>query len=258
MGSAVHRAIDTNARMLDRPPPVTGASDSAQRTNGLARSPMETATLGATSYPTLDTESSDSCAVSRRSMCPRSASARSKTCASRNEAADAKSGASASADRRPATVRSPTSVVPTIPSKSRVLLLKSTSQFRVLALHALQLRHLRSPELARTRYRRRDTDRFGVLQVRVDGSYHDARLYRYQVDSYERDAYPRVDHDALVQYTIKNIDEGTTTRRAFDGHWREGWSLKRSAVAMRLTCGCVRRRRLRFRPSLLRESFERA
>src|SRR6058998_1930923 len=121
-------------------------------------------------------------------MCPRSASARSNTCASRNEAADAKSGASASAERSPATVRSPTSVSPISPSRSRVLLLKSTSQFRVLSLHPLQLGHLPCAKLTWARHRCRDTDGFGVLQVRIDGSYHDARFHGYEVDSDERDA----------------------------------------------------------------------
>src|SRR5689334_9496626 len=182
IGSAVHRAIETNARMLDRPPPVTGASESAQRTSGLERSPIEIAACGAAdSYPTLDTEIRDSCAVSSRSMWPRSASARSSTCARRNEAADAKSGASASAERSPATVRSPTSVAPISPSRSRVLLLKSTSQFRVLFLHSLQLRHLGSAELARTRYRSGNAYRLRVLQVCVNGSYYDARLHGHEV-----------------------------------------------------------------------------
>src|SRR3954470_1418936 len=134
-------------------------------------------------------------------MCPRSASTISSTCASRNAAAEAKSGASASAERSPATVRSPTSVGPISPSRSRVLLLKSTSQLRVLALHPLELGHLACSELARTRYRRRDAHCFRVLQIGVDGRDHNARLHRHEIDSYERDASPRVDHDTLVQNT---------------------------------------------------------
>src|SRR5947209_16779843 len=98
-------------------------------------------------------------------MCPRSASARSTTCASKNAAAEAKSGASASAERRPATVRSLTSVPPINPSSSRVLLLKPTSQFHVLALHSLQLGHLTRPKLARPGDRAGDAHRFLILQV---------------------------------------------------------------------------------------------
>ena len=39
--NVVQRAIDTNARMLERPPPVTGTSASAHSTSGLDRSPIE-------------------------------------------------------------------------------------------------------------------------------------------------------------------------------------------------------------------------
>src|SRR5690349_9673968 len=155
----------------------------------------------------LDIEASDSCAVSRRSICPRSASARSSTCASKKAAAEEKSGASASADRTLATVRSPTSVAPINPSRSRVLLFKSTSQLRILALHALELRHLARSKLARTRYRRRDAHCLRILQVRIDRCDDHSCLDRHQIDSNERDAYPRVDDDALVQYSVENIDE---------------------------------------------------
>src|SRR5438105_14892056 len=140
-------------------------------------------------------------------MCPRSASVRSSTCASRNDDADGKSGASASADRTLATVRSPTSVAPINPSRSRVLLLKSTSQLRILALHALELRHLDRSKLTRTRYRRRDAHCLRVFQVRVDRRDDDPRFDRHEIDADERDADPRIDDDALVQYTVQNIDE---------------------------------------------------
>src|SRR5689334_11747199 len=155
----------------------------------------------------LETESSDSCAVSSRSMCPRSASAKSSTCASRNDAADEKSGASASAERTAATVRSPTSVGPINPSRSRVLLLKPTSQLRILALHALELRHLARSKLTRTRHRCCNADSLRVLQVRIDRGHDHAGLDGHQIDSDERDAYPCVDDDALVQNTVENIDE---------------------------------------------------
>ena len=135
IGSAVQRPRDTKDLMLERGPPAAGANVSAESTSGWERSLTEIVTSGGgASYPRLTTETRLSCALSRRSMWPRSAPASSSTCASRKDAADAKSGASASAERRPAIERSPISVAPISPSRSRVLLLKPTSQLRILPL----------------------------------------------------------------------------------------------------------------------------
>src|SRR5690348_9460990 len=50
------------------------------------------------------------------------------------------------------------------------------------------------------------TNGIGVLQIRVDGCHHDACFNRDQVNADEGDAHPGVNNDALVQYSVEDID----------------------------------------------------
>src|SRR5207249_3070552 len=56
------------------------------------------------------------------------------------------------------------------------------------------------------------------LQVGLDGGNDHERLDRYEVDAHERDAYPRVDHDALVENTVKSLDLAAGRDRSLDNH----------------------------------------
>src|SRR5687768_5626467 len=47
---------------------------------------------------------------------------------------------------------------------------------------------------------------FSVLEVSVNPSNNHTRFDRDQVDTYEGDSDPGVNHDALVEHTIKNIN----------------------------------------------------
>jgi len=51
----------------------------------------------------------------------------------------------------------------------------------------------------------RQTYRFGVFEIRIDGGDDYARFDCDQVDTHERDSHPRVDYDALVENSIKNV-----------------------------------------------------
>src|SRR5690349_24032900 len=153
-----------------------------------------------------------------RIMHPRLLRVRSTTRSSRNDAAAAKSGASASADRRPASCRSPIGeIIPAIRA-SPALLLKPTSQFGVLSLDSLQFIHRALRKFTRARCRRHAADGFRVFQIRVDRRDDHACFDRDEVDTHQRYPYPRIDHDTLIENAIEYVDEGTTTRGAFDGH----------------------------------------
>src|SRR5262249_3601944 len=60
--------------------------------------------------------------------------------------------------------------------------------------------------------------RFRVLEVRVDGRHHHPRLYGDEVDAHQRDADPCVDHDALVEHAIEDVDETGSTGCSFNWH----------------------------------------
>src|SRR3954467_6440651 len=144
-----------------------------------------------------------------RSMHDRCTPVMSASCASRNAAADGKSGASASAERRLAICRSPGDATSPNWPRSPVLLLKPASQLHILALYAFKLAAGCVAELPRTRDRCRDADGLGVLEVRVDRSHDDSCFDGHEVDADQRHTDPRVDDDTLVEYAIEYVDEGT-------------------------------------------------
>src|SRR6185503_9306085 len=118
---------------------------------------------------------------SRRNIAARGAPASSASCAKRNDAAARKSGASAKPERRPAIERSPSTAILRYPTMLAIAKLELAAQLRVLALHSLEL--VTRTDLARARHRRRDADRFRVLQICVDGRHDDARFHRHQIDA---------------------------------------------------------------------------
>src|SRR5713226_5640549 len=54
--------------------------------------------------------------------------------------------------------------------------------------------------------------------VGSDGRDHDARLAGEQVDAHERHANPSVNHDALVEYPVENVDEVAAAGGALTRH----------------------------------------
>src|SRR5262249_21681403 len=70
----------------------------------------------------------------------------------------------------------------------------------------------------RLRNRSDRADRFGVLQVRIDRSDHDARLDGNQIDTDQRDADPCIDDDPLIEYSIKDVNQACSAGSSFNGH----------------------------------------
>jgi len=72
----------------------------------------------------------------------------------------------------------------------------------------------------RTRDQAGKTNSVGVLQVRVDRGHYHARFDRDQIDADQRDAHPRIDHDAFVEYAIEYVNKTGTAGYAFNSHLR--------------------------------------
>jgi hypothetical protein len=70
----------------------------------------------------------------------------------------------------------------------------------------------------RTGHQAGESNGVGIFQVRVDGSYDDTSLDRDQIDTYEGDAHPGVDHDSFIQHPVEDIDQARPTRNSFDRH----------------------------------------
>src|SRR6185369_9719069 len=52
----------------------------------------------------------------------------------------------------------------------------------------------------------------------VDRRHHDARFDGDQVDTDERDAYPGIDDDALVEHAVEDVDEAASALCPFNRH----------------------------------------
>lgn len=68
---------------------------------------------------------------------------------------------------------------------------------------------------------RRDADlseRLSKLKIRGDGSDNDTRFKSDQVDPDERDTYPGVNDDALVENAVQNVGEASATCRSLNYH----------------------------------------
>lgn len=60
--------------------------------------------------------------------------------------------------------------------------------------------------------------RFGVIQVSLYGSHHNAGINGDQVKANQLETYPGINHDAFVQYPIEYIEKAGAAGLTFDNH----------------------------------------
>src|SRR5262249_56916919 len=73
-----------------------------------------------------------------------------------------------------------------------------------------------------------------VLELRIARRHHSPRFARDEVDAAECDADPGIDHDALVQYPVENVDEARAAASPF--YWHRSVSLP---VGIATVASCV-------------------
>src|SRR5262249_10839661 len=74
------------------------------------------------------------------------------------------------------------------------------------------------------------SDRLGIFEIGIYGSNHDASLDRYQIYADQRYSYPRIDYNALVQDSIKHINETCATGCSLNRHANYPFPTRESAT----------------------------
>jgi hypothetical protein len=57
------------------------------------------------------------------------------------------------------------------------------------------------------------------MEIRFNRGHDDPGLHPDQIDTHEREAHPRIDHNSFVKNSIEHVEEAALSRRALDVHY---------------------------------------